>query len=214
MEWKEYLIQSEKTLSHEFHCDDHKVELLLHATMGILTEFQELLENHHGEEDMVNIKEETADVLWYIAILAREYSIEMPSKDMINWYDCETLVMESLKETLVLLDILKKKLFYNKPIDEEKVKFITTYVLTNMMSYLSHYNIDMGDCLQTNINKLKSRYGDKFSSEKAIERDLIKERKILESKADAETFFNSIETPPKPNETLKTAAKKYKDGHI
>lgn len=34
--------------------------------------------------------------------------------------------------------------------------------------------------LEKNIEKLKARYGEKFSEEKAIDRDLVKEREILE----------------------------------
>jgi len=42
MNWSEYKELSEKTLSTQFHCDDKKIELLLHAVMGILTELDEL----------------------------------------------------------------------------------------------------------------------------------------------------------------------------
>jgi hypothetical protein len=41
-------------------------------------------------------------------------------------------------------------------------------------------NIEIESILDTNIAKLKARYGDKFSSEKAINRDLTTERTILE----------------------------------
>ena len=39
---------------------------------------------------------------------------------------------------------------------------------------------DLRDIMQTNIDKLKSRYPNKFDSEKAINRDLEAERAILE----------------------------------
>lgn len=209
MKWNEYLTQSEKTLSHEFHCGDHQTELMLHATMGILTEFEELLDNHQGQEDKVNIMEEVADIFWYLAIFARQYDIEMPHQDMMNHMGKDELVIASIKQTLKVLDVLKKKLFYNKPIDHEMVKFTTNYVIVNMRSYLWQHNIDMKDALERNIEKLKARYGDKFTSEKAINRDIDRERKILESEADAETFFNAIDNPPEPNETLLKAKKDY-----
>jgi hypothetical protein len=41
--------------------------------------------------------------------------------------------------------------------------------------------VDWGDKLETNIAKLKQRYPDKFSAERALNRDLTAERQILES---------------------------------
>jgi len=41
--------------------------------------------------------------------------------------------------------------------------------------------VPLSEIQQTNINKLKARFPDKFSEEKAINRDLDKEREILES---------------------------------
>lgn len=39
---------------------------------------------------------------------------------------------------------------------------------------------DLREILETNINKLEARYPEKFSNELAINRDLSKERNILE----------------------------------
>lgn len=41
-------------------------------------------------------------------------------------------------------------------------------------------NVDWGDSWQTIIDKLKARFGDKFTEDKANNRDIEKERKILE----------------------------------
>jgi hypothetical protein len=48
-------------------------------------------------------------------------------------------------------------------------------------SYMNHYSIDIKESFDINIKKLKARYGEKFSSDKAINRDLETERKILEA---------------------------------
>jgi hypothetical protein len=54
----------------------------------------------------------------------------------------------------------------------------------NMFYLLNYYceknNTNVSDILDKNINKLKARYGEKFSSERAINRDLETEREILE----------------------------------
>ena len=81
MKWNKYLELSEKTLSTQFHCEE-KEQLLLHAVIGILTEIEELLDNHisHNDKeanlDPVNILEEAGDVLWYLAIIGRMYDIK------------------------------------------------------------------------------------------------------------------------------------------
>lgn len=41
-------------------------------------------------------------------------------------------------------------------------------------------NLRLSDIMDVNIDKLKARYGDKFTSEKALNRDLDVERKLLE----------------------------------
>lgn len=81
-----------------------------------------------------------------------------------------------------MVDVIKKHLFYGKPLDE-----------VNLMEELGDsfwYHFVAIDALHTtfdevariNILKLRKRYGESFSSEKAITRDLDAEREILERK--------------------------------
>lgn len=80
-----------------------------------------------------------------------------------------------------LLDAFKKHIYYKKELDVvnigEEIADIQWY-LFNLCRLL---NLDMEQLLEANIAKLKARYGDKFSSEKAINRDLETERDILET---------------------------------
>lgn len=182
MNWKEYLDQSEKTMSSEFHCDE-KDQRILHAVMGILTEIEELLDNHLGEKsDEVNRSEELADAFWYCAIISREYNIDF-SQITRTPNDPMSSVIKVIKYTCSLLDMLKKKLYYNKPIDESKFKTTFYEVLLNLSDYAdyaNYFNINIEESFDINISKLRARYGEKFSSERAINRDLSLERSILE----------------------------------
>jgi NTP pyrophosphatase (non-canonical NTP hydrolase) len=182
MNWLEYKELSEKTLSTQFHCDDKKIELLLHATMGILTEVEELLDNHLGDVDRINVLEEIGDVTWYLAIIGREYNLDFPTDLPLTNEDPMKIVVSIIKQSCKLLDMLKKKLYYNKPINDESFKQITTLIMILTQSYMNYFNIDIKGSFDVNISKLKARYGEKFSSEKAINRDLEVERKILEGK--------------------------------
>jgi len=182
MNWLEYKELSEKTLSTQFHCDDKKIELILHATMGILTEVEELLDNHLGDVDRINVLEEIGDVTWYLAIIGREYNLDFPTDLPLTNEDPMKIVVSIIKQSCKLLDMLKKKLYYNKPINDESFKQITTLIMILTQSYMNYFNIDIKGSFDVNISKLKARYGEKFSSEKAINRDLEVERKILEGK--------------------------------
>lgn len=113
------------TLGHApmfFHESTAKGELILHGLIGVLTEATELAEHlqvvlaGESELDSVNVKEEIADCMWYMAILA----------------DTMGFTFEEVQAT--------------------------------------------------NISKLKARYPEKFTEEKAVNRDLDTERKILETK--------------------------------
>ena len=182
MNWSEYKELSEKTLSTQFHCDEKRIELLLHAVIGILTETEELLDNHLIKIDEINILEEIGDVAWYLSIIGREYNMDFPTDLPLSSEDPMKIVISIIKQTCKLLDMLKKKLFYNKPINDETFKQISTLVMILTQSYMNYYSIDIKESFDINIAKLKARYGSKFSSDKAINRDLESERKILEGK--------------------------------
>lgn len=78
-----------------------------------------------------------------------------------------------------LLDNIKKTIFYNKEIDilniVEELGDIDWYI--TLMSYLIGYNMEK--IKDMNNKKLIARYGDKFSNEKANNRDLKKEIKSM-----------------------------------
>lgn len=185
MNWNEYLELSEKTLSDEFH-SGRKAELLLHAVIGSLTEIEELLENHtEDESDETNRGEELGDIFWYIAIIAREYNIQVHighkiESSLMNPMD---VVLNATKKLLKMLDILKKKIYYNKVMDDSSMIRYTNDVISLLFVYANIFDIDVQKSLDINIAKLKARYGEKFSSDRAINRDLVTEREILEGKA-------------------------------
>lgn len=90
-----------------------------------------------------------------------------------------------IKESLKLLDILKKKIYYNREIDFDKFISITKVIMMNISDYANCYDIDIQKSFEKNIDKLmgdKGRYKNVFSSEMANNRNLENERQILERK--------------------------------
>lgn len=78
------------------------------------------------------------------------------------------------------LDALKKHIFYGKELD--RVNLVEE--VGDLFWYIAIVADELGfkieDVMENNISKLKARYGDKFSEEKAENRDLETERNILD----------------------------------
>jgi hypothetical protein len=184
MEWNEYLEFSEKTLSEGFYANE-KEQKVLHSIMGIATEMEELLDNYDGtiEFDPVNVSEEVSDIFWYLAIIYREFDLHFPGLEKSSEITNPEKVVNSMnKDALRLLDIMKKKVFYNRDIDEMKFTPLVMNLVTNSANLMHHYGMNPHEYLQRNIDKLRARYGDKFSNDRANNRDLDTERTILEGK--------------------------------
>ena len=81
-----------------------------------------------------------------------------------------------------ILDQVKKHLFYGKPLDwsnlDEEAGDMMWYlgVLADVMEHK-----DFSKILGKNYHKLAARYGEGFSEDKAMNRDLLTERAILET---------------------------------
>jgi NTP pyrophosphatase (non-canonical NTP hydrolase) len=91
------------------------------------------------------------------------------------------MVMGMVTEAGELADVFKKELAYKKEIDWINV----TEELGDMMWYIANFcnyrNINLEDVMEKNIQKLTARYPERFTQDKANNRDLPAERTILES---------------------------------
>lgn len=83
-------------------------------------------------------------------------------------------------ETGELQDAVKKHIFYGKELDITNVLEEVQDILWYVAGICNTFNVSIEEMQDKNIAKLKARYGEKFSSENAIDRNLEKERQILE----------------------------------
>lgn len=83
-------------------------------------------------------------------------------------------------ESAEALDMIKKHIFYGKPLDEVNAIEEISDQLWYIAIACDALGKTISEIMELNIEKLKARYGDKFTEEAAIKRDLEKERKILE----------------------------------
>jgi len=78
-------------------------------------------------------------------------------------------------------DMLKKHLYYGKELDTVNLKEEIGDLLWYCAIALEALNTDFQAVMQTNIDKLKARYPEKFTEDSANNRDLKVERQILEN---------------------------------
>lgn len=93
---------------------------------------------------------------------------------------CTHMVMGMTTEVGELVDVFKKNLAYEKPIDWVNVKEEVGDLMWYIVNFCNINGFDINEILQTNIDKLRARFPDKFSTERAVNRQLDKEREILE----------------------------------
>lgn len=91
------------------------------------------------------------------------------------------MLMGMTTEVGELTDCFKKQLAYDKDVDWVNV----SEEIGDLMYYISSFcrmnNLDLEKILETNVAKLETRYPNKFTEYHAKNRDLEKERTILES---------------------------------
>lgn len=83
-------------------------------------------------------------------------------------------------EVAELMDAFKKHIFYGKPFDEVNSKEEVGDLMWYIANYCRLKGYDLEEIMQTNINKLRIRYPEKFSNDLAENRDLNAERTELE----------------------------------
>lgn len=79
-----------------------------------------------------------------------------------------------------IADAVKRHVFYGKPIDCINLIEEAGDVLWYLAVLLNALDSNFDEAMEKNIAKLKARFGDKFTEAQALNRDLDKERAILE----------------------------------
>jgi NTP pyrophosphatase (non-canonical NTP hydrolase) len=79
-----------------------------------------------------------------------------------------------------LQDALKKYVAYGKDFDKTNIKEELGDILWYVARMCNYFDLTLEECMERNIEKLKARYGDKFTEHAALNRDLAKEREVLE----------------------------------
>lgn len=147
---------------------------LSHMVLGVCAEWSEFTEAVK-KADNINCIEELVDMIWFIAgyCTFREYDLQ----DLTNEESHKYSFHECLSR---LQDKVKKYVAYNKTIDTEEEQKLIANLMSLTLAMLKIYTKDVSQALQNNIDKLRVRFPDKFSEDKANSRNLESERKELE----------------------------------
>jgi len=121
----------------------------------------------------------------YVALATRTESVidSLPTKDPQKLFRLLHGAMGLCTEAGEFQDALKKALFYKQPLDLTNLGEELGDVLWYCGILCDALGLSMNSVLQKNIAKLEKRYPEKFSPERALERDLEGERSILEAEA-------------------------------
>lgn len=197
----ENAVRTESVVANEFDMNSR----VLHAFMGLTTETGELfdaLKRHifyvkeNGERkdlDYVNLCEEVGDLMWYMAILCDHYGVSFKRSVEIcrltqlgaNFkldflFSC--LLSFQTEVSNEFSQYYKAKTDYGNELHKNDrkqhpdiLKLFTA--LSNVIVFLPQ---DWEEIAQVNINKLRARFPEKYETSKAYDRDLDKERQILE----------------------------------
>jgi NTP pyrophosphatase (non-canonical NTP hydrolase) len=126
--------------------------------------------------EMCELKKEiNLDIKTYTEKSSRTCA-NLPSKQLDNLH----MTMGMVTEVGELIDVFKKDLAYDKPFDWVNVKEEVGDLMWYVANFCRINNLDLEEILQINIDKLTTRYPEKFDVHKANNRDLDAERKILE----------------------------------
>jgi NTP pyrophosphatase (non-canonical NTP hydrolase) len=79
-----------------------------------------------------------------------------------------------------LADVFKKFLAYNKEIDWVNIQEEIGDILFYIFAFCSMNNLDFEKICEANLSKLRIRYPEKYTDSNANNRNLEKERKLLE----------------------------------
>lgn len=150
---------------------------LLHMAVGLHSEYNEL-GDAILKEDKVNIGEEIADHMWYLAVYCHFASLPF---DVVVFWD-EVPVTDHLSMlTSHFVDVVKKKAIYGNR--DPKVWDLERKLITNVISKLFTiayaFDLDMSKLLENNIEKLKVRFPEKYTDLSANVRDLDAEYEQL-----------------------------------
>jgi len=179
---------------------------MAHMFSGVFTEIGELIDiykkelAYKREIDRPNLIEEFGDVCWYLFNslrfckpeftvadfnIVQESDLKMMETHLFAFLESETSYISEAHNINVLyrscLEFLNMQVKVASGEDPFNLRWV--FIISHIYLWeqiMKYFGINPEEAYEKNINKLKVRFPEKFSEEKALERDLEAERKTLE----------------------------------
>lgn len=129
--------------------------------MITMSEYRELSERTAPQSDMMSAQSRRASDLNTLEILHGAIGLATESGEV--------------------LDMMKKHIYYGKPMDYTNLAEEVGDVMWYCALLLRSMGMSFEQVAQMNINKLEKRFPEKFTEEQALQRDLFTERAQLEA---------------------------------
>lgn len=168
----------------------HKLNLL-HAALGMASEAGEVLEwaaapSVLPESELVA---ELGDCLWFMNLAVHRYQFDLEHLVKVaaaladEYYEPEVIFenVDIASEMLsisagTVCNLVKASIFYGRVIEPEFVLHAAGEYLAGIILCCRALKITLEEVMDKNIAKLRARYGEAFSEERANSRDLKKEQ--------------------------------------
>lgn len=138
-----------------------------HSALGITGEFQEFWNADDNDQEVIK---EAGDIMWYISELANVLDIKL---ELIAYDENQHDEMSEDASIGYIAESCKKWFAYdkypNKEVIRQHLEFLILCVSENAEEYCSLETSDLINLImQTNIDKLRARFPEKFSAELAM----------------------------------------------
>lgn len=178
MKFKEYQTLSERTCPILENIEQDR----LHMKLGVNTEVGEFLDAikkhiaYKRELDIINLGEEIGDIYWY---LINEMRIEGEFiNDSFFEFRLNRNISKDSDSPINLSDAASRLIDWSMEYNNSVMKDYYSLIV-ELMEISYKLNLSTPDILIKNINKLKVRFPEKFTTENALNRNLDKEREVL-----------------------------------
>lgn len=172
-----------RTLATDVGADPLKVTM--NAMSGLCSETGEFIELMVStKHDRTHMMKELGDWMWYWSLMCHSYGLKnsevMLTDDVDRAYFAIQEMMVSKSAVTLALDFpvivgaiaefTKKHWFHHHPADLEVIKKHLHTALYLWFRAIWHYQLQPSEVLGLNIDKLRKRYPEGFSTEKSINR--------------------------------------------
>lgn len=133
--------------------------MLVWTVLGLVGEAIELFDTDPADHQAT--KKELGDVYWYVAGIYTVLGREMPEPTAMYTGSLDVIVLDSG----ALAEYVKKGVFHRHGIDPAVMMRYMTCLVNDIASYAKRLGLDRETVMEANIEKLRQRYPDGYSSE-------------------------------------------------